>query len=944
MPLRQGETVPQMITRVAREQGLDARGTRIALAIVAQESGFNPQAEGDWSDSKKRMRSIGLFQLNEEGLGSGMGDTRYDPEANANRGIANLKAVLAKHGGQSDGQVAYLAQRPADQGAYVASINAKTNGNDPKWAGTIQNAMRGLGDGAAQASFQANNSTPVFPIAGQNAGNTRVTTEFGAAGANTGYEGVPQSHRGTDYSANKGAQVVAPVSGTVTMAHAWDGTKNDPYGNWIEVKGDDGKNYRFAHLQTMDVKAGSKVGQGQQLGRVDSTGNSTGDHLHVEVLDSARGNQPINPKEYLATGTSVGSPVGGFNMAEATAQANAVVSQLEEQVSTIRAEAAKSSSAATGLQAEKDRNDAERTEIKNKKNKTQADTQRDATLKARNTQIDIALPAAQEKATEDNKLLRATELQLAQARQQASGKELDSSQREQNEAAAASARAQAAKLENDVQQSRDPASPENQGKLAQAALWRKQADNYDSIVKADNSLKAAQAQSAQGSANQANAQADYIRGTLDSVVANNFAQAGLNEQQAKALKAKLQPEIDRIIAETGKVKTDAEYTRALTKAVNEKLPQEIAKYRAEIGLTDAQANDLTAKLPGALVLQGTQARLDQAQAEAQRSSGIANLATAHKTQFDMQMEAWKAQRTQALTKMLSDPNVTSDDLGGFLMSAATNATEMVNAFNAEVGRRTAEESARGAKVRESIDIQNADESMRNNLANNITGLMNARANQQNASTQAVGPTLGAGRMANMLSGLGALTGSGGLDAIANRMGVGAGVLNGVKAGLQDYEGQIKDFRNRMPNVRMANPNIATPNFNPQLTAAGRNAAAGANAAVPAPPSAPSLNLPTSVPADQPAVVQPFSAPGATAATQDQHTPPEVMDDTGPEPQQPTEEQVEAQKEEEEEGAGGGGGMPRFEAPQPEKKKRKRRTDGPSIINGAAFRAPMGRAA
>ena len=221
MPLRPGETIPQMVVRVAREQGADARATRIALSIVAQESGFKPDAEGDWSDKLGRMRSVGLFQLNEEGLGAGMGDTRYDPEANVNRGIKNLLAVYNKHGALSDGEIAYNAQRPANKGEYVASINAKTKGQDPQWAGTIDTTMRHMGG-------PGTNGAPVFPVAGQNLQTARVTTEHGAKGSNTGYAGVPESHRGTDFHAGRGAQALAPVSGTVTTAHKWDGRQGRP--------------------------------------------------------------------------------------------------------------------------------------------------------------------------------------------------------------------------------------------------------------------------------------------------------------------------------------------------------------------------------------------------------------------------------------------------------------------------------------------------------------------------------------------------------------------------------------------------------------------------------------------------------------------------------------------------------------------------------------------
>lgn len=908
MPLRPGETIPQMVARVAREQGLDARATKIALAIVAQESKFNPNAEGDWSQAKGRMRSIGLFQLNEEGLGAGMGDARYDPEANAIKGISNLKANYTAHSDLSDGAIAYLSQRPADKAGYTNSINAKTSGSDTQWAGTIQSAMQGMAQASPQEARVSDNTKPVFPLAGQSAGNTKITTEFGAHGSNAGYSGVPETHRGTDYSAGRGTPVVAPVSGTVTMAHAWNGTKNDPYGNWIEVKGDDGKNYRFAHLQQMDVQAGSKIGQGQQLGKVDSTGNSTGDHLHVEVMDAQHGNSLINPKDYLATGTSVGSPVGGANMADATAQANAVVAKLEQQASDLRTTAAASKAKAEGLQSEKSRNDAELATINAVKNKSPQQSARKTELTGRNNQILQALPGAQDAAAEDAKTLRAVELQLATAQKQAQGKDLDPSERAQNEAAAESARAQAARLEQEVKDAKDPNSPENQLKLGQAQLYRKQADNYDSIVKADNALKGAQATSAEASANQSNAQADFIRGTLESTVRQHLAAAGLDDAQAKVALGTLQPTIDKIIAETGKTKTDAEYTRALTKAVNEKLPLEIAKMKSEGHLTDVQANDLAAKLPGAITLQGTQARLDQAQAEAQRASGISTLATAHKTQFDMQMEAWKAQRQNELTKLMSQPGVTSDQIGGFLMSAASNATEMVNAFNAQVAKSTAEETARHTRTQEGIDIQNADETMRNNLQNNITNFMNARTNQQEAATHAVGPTLGAARVANTLNALGPINGEEGVRKIASTMGVGSSVMDGVMAGIKDYQSNIQGLKSQMPNVRMANANVATPNFMAPGVAAGAAAGAKAVQNLTPPPTAPNLNLPSSVPADQPAVVNQPAAPAAAG-----NTPPDQMDNTGPEPQQPTEEQVQEQKDEE--GEGGGGGSPlRFVAP------------------------------
>ena len=143
------------------------------------------------------------------------------------------------------------------------------------------------------------------------------------------------------------------------------------------------------------------------------------------------------------------------------------------------------------------------------------------------------------------------------------------------------------------------------------------------------------------------------------------------------------------------------------------------------------------------MLQGTQARLEQAQAENQRSSGIASLATAHKTQYEMQMEAWKAQRTQELSKLMANPNVTSDETLGLPAGVGHQRHRDGERLQRPGGRSPPRRRAPGApSVRESIDIQNADEGMRNNLANNITNYMDARTGQQNAATNAVGPMLG----------------------------------------------------------------------------------------------------------------------------------------------------------------------------------------------------------
>jgi len=76
-----------------------------------------------------------------------------------------------------------------------------------------------------------------------------------------------------------GDTVVAAASGTVTRV-ANEG--NVSYGRWIEISHGNGYTTRYAHLSAQLVSVGQHVSQGQHIGRVGSTGGSTGPHLHFE--------------------------------------------------------------------------------------------------------------------------------------------------------------------------------------------------------------------------------------------------------------------------------------------------------------------------------------------------------------------------------------------------------------------------------------------------------------------------------------------------------------------------------------------------------------------------------------------------------------------------------------------------------------------------------------
>ncbi len=100
-----------------------------------------------------------------------------------------------------------------------------------------------------------------------------------------------RAHLGTDYGAPTGTPVRATGDGTVTRAGWWGG-----YGKAIEVRHPNGYSTRYAHLSRVSVRRGQRVGQGEVIGRVGSTGLSSAPHLHYEFLQRGQHRNPTRLK------------------------------------------------------------------------------------------------------------------------------------------------------------------------------------------------------------------------------------------------------------------------------------------------------------------------------------------------------------------------------------------------------------------------------------------------------------------------------------------------------------------------------------------------------------------------------------------------------------------------------------------------------------------------
>jgi len=98
-------------------------------------------------------------------------------------------------------------------------------------------------------------------------------------------------HRGIDIPAPSGTPVYAADGGTVIYA-GFSGS----YGNHVKIRHSNGFVTLYAHFSSISVKYGEQVFQGQEIGKVGSTGRSTGNHLHFEIIKNG---VQVNPEAYL---------------------------------------------------------------------------------------------------------------------------------------------------------------------------------------------------------------------------------------------------------------------------------------------------------------------------------------------------------------------------------------------------------------------------------------------------------------------------------------------------------------------------------------------------------------------------------------------------------------------------------------------------------------------
>jgi murein DD-endopeptidase MepM/ murein hydrolase activator NlpD len=229
--------------------------------------------------------------LDEEGEGEGLGKETYSSTIDG-----ELALHLAKAGGIGLTPMMVEAwerqQTAVTPGSLVTPVEGRAIQVGPMTAApaaapvAVSAIRQGLPDVNGNAA--AGDSTLSLEMAG------RVSSAYGWR--SDPIKRQSKFHGGIDLAARYGTEVPAAAAGTVVTADDQGG-----YGLTVVIRHPNGFESRYAHLSSLAVSPGESVSQGQQVGRVGSTGRSTGPHLHFEVT---QGGRRVDPEQFVRNLTS----------------------------------------------------------------------------------------------------------------------------------------------------------------------------------------------------------------------------------------------------------------------------------------------------------------------------------------------------------------------------------------------------------------------------------------------------------------------------------------------------------------------------------------------------------------------------------------------------------------------------------------------------------------
>ena len=316
-----------------KEQEISAKETEIAEKETEIEE-KELEIQDQWSDFKKHMAAMqelrdggsvamlsavnDLYELltfNEVMQDISIKDTEIlDNMKNAKEALESDKLTL-------ESQRSELQSKKADLDAQNSQMRAKQNElNSSVAAAQMSAAEAQQAQKDAQAAIESDEmnyeavkkqiqkmiaaaaaSKPTLSFTGficPLKSYSRISSEYGWR--KNPVSGVNRLHAGIDLAAPGGTPIYAAASGYVQVA----GWSSGGYGNYVIIyhgKMSDGNQYStlYGHMRSVATSAGKYVQQGEIIGYVGSTGNSTGNHLHLEVWKGGSKANAVNPRGYI---------------------------------------------------------------------------------------------------------------------------------------------------------------------------------------------------------------------------------------------------------------------------------------------------------------------------------------------------------------------------------------------------------------------------------------------------------------------------------------------------------------------------------------------------------------------------------------------------------------------------------------------------------------------
>jgi murein DD-endopeptidase MepM/ murein hydrolase activator NlpD len=271
-----------LVKAEAAKNGIEQH-TNIILALIQQESG------GAHLDVMQSSESLGLPP-----------NSITDPAYSIEVGVKYFAGVLKESKGdiklalQSYNFGGAFIPYALERGGYSKGVAAAFSQQQAKKLGWsrygdvnyVDNVMRYIGS----SSQPVNGEGFIQPIE-----SIRLTSNFGSR--IDPITGGMDVHAGVDFGCQRGDPIFATKDGKVSQA-GWQNPNNHSagYGQRVYIEHSSTLTSIYAHLSSIHVKVGEKVKAGQRIGSCGTTGSSTGNHLHFEIV--LNGNK-VNPLPYI---------------------------------------------------------------------------------------------------------------------------------------------------------------------------------------------------------------------------------------------------------------------------------------------------------------------------------------------------------------------------------------------------------------------------------------------------------------------------------------------------------------------------------------------------------------------------------------------------------------------------------------------------------------------